>query len=124
MRFFKCNVCGNIVELVENGGGQLVCCDQPMEELIAGTVDAAVEKHVPVVSMDGDVLSVAVGEVLHPMTEEHLIKFIAVELEDGSLRKDLTPADEPKASFNVAGKKVVAVYEFCNLHGLWKTDVK
>lgn len=123
MRFFKCNVCGNIVELVKNGGGQLVCCEQPMEELKANTVDAAVEKHVPEVTLEGDVLSVVVGSVEHPMTEEHYIQWIAVELEDGVYRKDLKPNEAPKATFNVAGKKPLAVYEYCNLHGLWKKDL-
>ncbi len=123
MKFFKCNVCGNIVELVKSGGGELVCCGQPMEELKANTVDAAVEKHVPVATVDGDVLDVVVGAVEHPMTEEHYIQFVVVELEDGTYRKDLNPNEAPKATFNVAGKKAVAVYEYCNLHGLWKKDL-
>lgn len=123
MKFFKCNVCGNIVELVKSGGGQLVCCDQSMEELKANTVDAAVEKHVPVATVEGDVLDVVVGSVEHPMTEEHYIQFIVVELEDGAYRKDLKPNEAPKATFNVAGKKPLAVYEYCNLHGLWKKEL-
>ena len=97
-----------------------------MVEVKAGEVDAAVEKHVPVVNVEGDYLVATVGEVLHPMTPEHLISNIWVEFSDGSAMKvTLTPEDKPEARFNIAGKKGKAtVYEYCNLHGLWKAEVE
>jgi superoxide reductase len=122
VRFFRCKECGNIVELVNDGGGQLVCCGQPMVELKANTTDAAKEKHVPVVEKQGDSLVVKVGSVAHPMTAEHWIQWIAVVTECGIFRKTLNPGDKPEKKFDCM-HKVVAVYEYCNLHGLWKVDL-
>lgn len=120
MKFYKCSLCGNIVELVKEGGGQLVCCGQPMAELIPGTTDAAVEKHVPVVEVNGSVVTVKVGEVDHPMLAEHYIEWIAIETNEGIQRKALQPGDAPIASFILADADTfVKAYAYCNLHSLW-----
>lgn len=120
LKFYKCEHCGNIAIKVYDKGVPLVCCGQPMTELTANSVDAATEKHVPVVTVDGSSVHVAVGEVAHPMTEEHLITFIVLETKKGYQVAELTAADEPAADFSVAeGDEPVAAYEYCNLHGLW-----
>jgi len=123
MKFYVCEHCGNKVTFVEDKGVPVVCCGQPMTELVANTVDASQEKHVPVVEKDGDKLVVKVGSVEHPMAEEHSIQWIVVETKQGSQIKYLKPGEKPEAEFNVAGEDVVAVYEYCNLHGLWKTEL-
>ncbi len=117
---YKCNLCGNIVAVTDSGGGTLVCCGQPMQHLAENTQDAAVEKHVPfIVSAEGE-LTVRVGEVNHPMVPEHYITWIEVVTEKGSLRKFLSPGEEPVASFCLpSGPYTVRAY--CNLHGLWKS---
>ena len=120
--FFRCEHCGNIVEMVHASGVPVVCCGEPMTELVPNTVDAATEKHVPVISVDGDVVTVKVGEVEHPMVDEHYIYFVAVQTDKGVYRKDLKPGMEPVASFCLAGESLVAAYEYCNLHGLWKAN--
>lgn len=94
-----------------------------MQELTANTTDAAVEKHVPVVTVDGNKVNVEVGSVMHPMTEEHLIQFIWLETEKGGQVRNLISSDDPKAEFIVGDDKPVAVYEYCNLHGLWKKEL-
>lgn len=120
MKFYRCEVCGNIVELLHNGGGELVCCGQPMKELVANTTDAATEKHVPFVKVEGNKVLVQVGETIHPMLPEHYITWIIVQTDTRVLRANLTPGNEPKAEFVLnEGEKAVAVYEYCNLHGLW-----
>lgn len=124
MKFYLCNHCKNVVEMVVDHKVTPFCCGTAMQELVANTVDAAKEKHVPVVSVSGNTVNVVVGDVLHPMTEAHLINFIVLVTTNGVYRKDLTPSDEPKASFTLAeGEKALEVYEYCNLHGLWKTSV-
>ena len=123
-RIFVCRVCGNIVMLVHKGGGPLSCCGQPMEELVANTTDAAQEKHVPVVTKEGNKVTVKVGSVLHPMTEAHLLQWIYLRTQQGGQYKLLTPTDAPGAVFEVAeGDTPLAAYEYCNLHGLWKADI-
>lgn len=123
-RIFICRVCGNIVMLVHKGGGPLSCCGQPMEELVANTTDAAQEKHVPVVTKEGNKVTVKVGSVAHPMTEAHLIQWIYLHTKKGGQYKLLTPTDAPEAVFEVAeGDAPLAAYEYCNLHGLWKADI-
>ena len=120
MKFYRCEVCGNIVELLHNGGGELVCCGQPMKELVANTTDAATEKHVPFVKVEGNKVLVQVGETIHPMLPEHYITWIIVQTDTRVLRANLTPGNKPKAEFVLnEGEKAVAVYEYCNLHGLW-----
>jgi superoxide reductase len=121
VKFYRCEECGNIVELINNGGGELVCCGQPMVELKANTTDAANEKHVPVVEKQDGKLVATVGAVEHPMTDAHYIQWIAAVTDKGIFRVNLTPSDKPKAVFT--GLNVKEVYEYCNLHGLWKTEV-
>ena len=121
MRFFKCNLCGNIIQVLKDGGGPLVCCGQNMTELIPGTSDGAHEKHVPVVTSEGNKVCVSVGSVEHPMLDAHYIQWIAIETTNGVQRKFLKPGEAPKAEFLLAdGESFVAAYEYCNLHGLWK----
>ena len=121
MKFYRCEHCGNIIEFVEASGVPVVCCGEPMKELVPGTTDAAVEKHVPVVTVEGNVVKVAVGEVEHPMVEEHFIGWVAIETKKGVQRKYLKPGEKPEVEFVLAADdELVAAYEYCNLHGLWK----
>ena len=123
IRYFRCDKCGNLVESVHSSGVPMVCCGEKMRELVPGSVDAAVEKHVPVVSVEGSVVRVHVGSVTHPMTEEHLIEWITLETNRGVQRKTLSAGEAPEAVFALAeGEQVVAAYAYCNLHGLWKAD--
>jgi superoxide reductase len=119
-KFFYCERCGNLVGLVEEGPGKLVCCGEPMVLLVPGTSDASQEKHVPVVSIDGDTVTVKVGSAPHPMVEEHLINWIFVRTERRGFRYILKAGEAPEATFLVPDEKVCAVYAYCNLHGLWK----
>ena len=118
MKFFK-GKCGTVVtKLFETE-----CEGGPLEELIPNTTDAAGEKHVPVIAVDGQTVTVTVGEVAHPMMDAHYIQFIILETKNGYQKKDLKPGQEPKAEFVLAaGDEAVAVYEYCNLHGLWKKE--
>ena len=122
--FSRCAHCGKIVSVVVNGGGTLSCCGDEMQLLKANTTDAAKEKHVPAVSVEGNKVVVNVGSVDHPMTPEHYIQFIMIETNLGKQYKGLTPEDKPHAEFVLQeGEKLVAAYEYCNLHGLWKAEV-
>ena len=122
--FYKCLHCGNIAIKPWDAGVPLMCCGEKMVELKANDTDAATEKHVPVVTVDGANVHVEVGSTLHPMTEEHLISFIVLVTEKGYKVVELSAADEPKADFAVAaGDAPVKVYEYCNLHGLWVAEV-
>ncbi len=124
IKFFKCEHCGNIVIKVVDAGVPVMCCGEKMVELVAGSVDAAVEKHVPVVEVEGANVRVKVGEVEHPMTEEHLIQFVVLVTEKGYQVAQLTAENEPKAEFVLAeGDAVVKVYGYCNLHGLWVNEL-
>lgn len=121
MKFYYCKHCGNIIAMVKPSGVPVVCCGEPMTELVANTTDAAVEKHVPVITKQGQKVIVKVGEVEHPMTEEHHIEWIAIQTTSGNQRKALKPGDKPEVCFSVCdGDEVEAVYAYCNLHGLWK----
>lgn len=121
MKFYKCNTCGNIMELIEASGVPVICCGETMKELIPGTSDGAMEKHVPVVTVEGNRVFVEVGSVIHPMTEAHYIQWIAIETKKGCQRAMLDPTMEPKAEFILTeGDEVLAAYEYCNLHSLWK----
>lgn len=122
MKFYRCAHCGNIIAFLENKGVPVVCCGQKMDEIIPGSVDAAAEKHVPVIKIDGDTVTVCVGDVAHPMTEPHHIAWIVLETEHGFQKKDLDPTGEPCAVFKLADDKAVAAYAYCNLHGLWKQE--
>lgn len=122
MKFFKCKKCGKIVALIKASACGTFCCDEEMYELVAGTTDAAVEKHVPVVAVNGGAVDVTVGSVAHPMEEKHFIEWIAVESEQGVQIKNLKPGQEPKASFALTSSdKFVQAYAYCNLHGLWSS---
>ncbi|MCR5510491.1 MAG: desulfoferrodoxin Dfx [Lachnospiraceae bacterium] len=124
MKFYKCETCGNIITKLNDSGVPVVCCGKPMTELVPGATDGALEKHVPVVTVDGSKVTVQVGEVEHPMMEEHFIQFIVLETEGGFQKKTLKPGDKPVAEFIVAdGDKAVAAYEYCNLHGLWVKEI-
>ena len=121
MKFYQCSNCKNIITYVDNKGVPVMCCGEKMQELVPGTVDAALEKHVPVVEKDGNKVTVKVGSVTHPMLEEHHIAFIAIETKQGSQIKYLKAGEAPEAVFAIAdGDEFVAAYEYCNLHGLWK----
>lgn len=121
-KFYKCNHCGNVIVKVVDAGVPVVCCGQKMEELIPNTVDASGEKHVPVVTvLDDNRIKVEVGSVAHPMLPEHHISFVYVETENGGIQVNLK--DKPEAVVHVGDEKPVAVYEYCNLHGLWKTQL-
>ena len=121
-KFYKCPFCGNVIQKVVDSTIPVVCCGKPMQELIPGTVDASVEKHLPVVTkLDDNTIKVEVGSVAHPMLAEHHIAFIYVETEHGGIRVDLK--DKPEAVISLGDEKAVAVYEYCNLHGLWKTEL-
>ncbi|MDD4779370.1 MAG: desulfoferrodoxin family protein [Tissierellia bacterium] len=124
VKFFRCNLCGNLVGMIHESGVKLVCCGQEMEELVANTVDAAYEKHIPVVEVDGNIVTVTVGSTIHPMVEEHYIQWIYLVTKEGAQRKCLQPGQEPVAKFALTeGDEVVAAYEYCNLHGLWKKEM-
>lgn len=122
--FYRCAHCGKIVSVVVNGGGTLSCCGDEMQLLKANTTDAAKEKHVPAVTVEGNKVVVNVGSVDHPMTPEHYIQFIMIETNLGKQYKGLTPDDKPHAEFVLQdGEKLEVAYEYCNLHGLWKVEV-
>jgi len=121
-KFYKCRHCGNVIQKVVDSKVPVVCCGEKMEELIPNTVDASNEKHVPVVTKISDCkIKVEVGSIPHPMVPEHFIAFIYVETENGGILVNLK--DKPEAEICVCCSKPVAVYEYCNLHGLWKTEL-
>ena len=121
MKIYRCEKCKKIMIELQGSACPTMCCGEEMVELVPNTTDAATEKHVPVVTREGNKLSVSVGSVDHPMLEEHYIQFIALETESGFRIEYLKPGQEPKADF-YAEEKAIAVYEYCNLHGLWKTE--
>lgn len=120
MQFRVCEICGNIMAVVNDSGIIPVCCGQQMKELVPNTVDAATEKHVPQITVKDNYAVVAVGEFAHPMNTSHYIEWIAIETNKGNQRKALKPGDEPLACFALcSGEQVIRAYAFCNLHGLW-----
>ncbi|MBW1895527.1 MAG: desulfoferrodoxin [Deltaproteobacteria bacterium] len=120
LQVFKCEVCGHIVEVIHEGKGELVCCNKPMKHVVEGTVDAAPEKHVPVVEKTPDGIKVKVGSVAHPMEEKHYIEWIEVIADGRAYRQFLNPGETPEATFNIDAEQITA-REYCNLHGLWKS---
>lgn len=121
-KFYKCNHCGNVVLKIVDNNVPIFCCSEKMTELIPNTVDASGEKHVPIVNYIDDLhIKVDIGSVAHPMSEEHHIAFIYVETDNGGIMVNLE--DKPEAIICVGKSKVIAVYEYCNLHGLWKTEL-
>lgn len=122
-KFYRCDICGNLVGLIEDGGGELVCCGEPMRLLTANTTDAATEKHVPELKREGNKLFVQVGSVPHPMIEAHYIQWICVAQAGRTQRVQLKPGQEPAAEFILQDGPAV-VYEYCNLHGLWQAETE
>ena len=124
VKFYICETCKNIITKIVDSKVPVLCCGKPMKALVPGAVDGALEKHVPKVTIEGNTVKVQIGEVIHPMLPEHYIQFIALETKNGVQIKNLKAADEPKAEFVLAdGDEAVAVYEYCNLHGLWVKDL-
>ena len=120
-KFFICETCGKIVAIVKDTRVPLMCCGSKMKELIPGTTDASTEKHVPVYTVEGNIVTVTVGSVEHPMIEEHYIQWVSLQTKQGNQRKILQPGQEPKVCFAICdGDEVEAVYAYCNLHSLWK----
>ena len=121
MKFYVCKHCGNIIAYAEESGVPVVCCGEKMSELVPNTTDAAMEKHVPVITTTANLVTVSIGAVEHPMTDAHFIKWIALQTKEGNQRKTLKPGEKPSACFALCeGDEVVAAYAYCNLHGLWK----
>jgi len=123
-KFFICKHCGNLTGSIINKGVPMMCCGEKMAELVPNTVEASTEKHLPVVTVSENRLNVVVGSTAHPMEEAHHITFVYVETERGGQRKCLKVGEEPKLDFCLINDKPIAVYAYCNLHGLWKTDIK
>ena len=123
MKVYKCNQCGNIISMISASGVPVMCCGKKMEEMVPNTVDASAEKHVPEVEVTANKVEVVIGEVQHPMAEEHYIEWIALETEQGIQLKKLNSGEEPTAIFRLNGEKATAAYAYCNLHGLWKTEI-
>ena len=122
-RFYICEHCGNIVGMIHDGGAPLMCCGKKMTKLEAGVVEASREKHIPVVEVEGNTVKVIVGSVAHPMTEEHSITWVYLQTDKGGQRKCLTPGSEPTVTFALCDEVPLAVYAYCNLHGLWKAEI-
>ena len=121
LKFYRCPTCGKIVVMLNKKPCPTMCCGKPMEEIVAGTVEASREKHIPVYEVKDGKVFVTVGSVEHPMADVHYIEWIALQTRFGNQRKALKPGDEPKACFAILeGDEVEAVYAYCNLHGLWK----
>ena len=124
MEFYICEHCGNIIAMVKNTGVPVKCCGQNMTKLEPGTSDGAVEKHVPQFTVEDNIVTVTVGSVEHPMVDAHYIEWIAIKTAQGAQRKLLKPGDAPKAVFALTdGDTLQEIYEYCNLHGLWKNEV-
>ena len=122
-KFYVCRHCGNLIGMIHDAGVPIICCGEKMEELVPNTVEASGEKHVPQVTVADGIVKVDVGSVAHPMTPEHSIQWVYVKKEKGGQRKNLQPGEAPTVSFSLADDKPVAVYAYCNLHGLWMTEV-
>ena len=122
-KFFICEHCGNLIGMIHNAGVPMKCCGQNMKMLEPGVVEASHEKHIPVVTVEGNTVKVEIGSVAHPMTEEHSIEWVYLQTCRGGQRKTLKPGDAPVVTFALAEETPCAVYAYCNLHGLWKTDL-
>lgn len=122
IKFYRCDTCGNVITFLHASGMKVMCCGKPMREMESNKEDAAEEKHVPCVCIDGYKVRVEVGEEPHPMTPEHYIKWILIETENGSQLKELKPGCKPMATFSLCdGDKFKSAYAFCNIHGLWQS---
>ncbi|MDR0957720.1 MAG: desulfoferrodoxin FeS4 iron-binding domain-containing protein [Clostridiales bacterium] len=124
VKFFKCEICGNVIGLMTDGGGTLVCCGEEMPQLTANTSDGASEKHVPKVEREGDFLRVSVGETEHPADNDHYIEWISSVSENGTMRLTLAPGEKPVVTlYSPKACGNTDVYAYCNKHGLWKTEI-
>lgn len=122
-KFLRCPICGNLVEVINDSNVRVMCCGKPMEELVANTTDGATEKHVPVVEINNELVTITVGETLHPMTEEHYIMWIHVFTNLREYHFNLNPSDNPQVKFNKdINEEIIEVNAYCNLHGLWSTN--
>lgn len=125
LAFFKCENCGNVIVKLVESGVNLYCCGREMVELNANSTEASQEKHIPVVKVEGNIVKVSVGSVLHPMSDEHFINFVVLETSNGYKIANLTPQSTPEVTFALNGnEKPINVYEYCNLHGLWVYNIK
>ncbi len=123
-RFYKCSHCGKIIAIVKESGVPIICCGQKMNEIIAGSTDAAQEKHIPVYRIENNKVIVSVGDVEHPMTAEHLIEWVSIKTKQGNQRKALTAGQKPQVTFAICeDDELEAVYAYCNLHGLWQAEI-
>lgn len=122
-KFYICEHCGNIIGMVYDSGVPVVCCGQKMTRLEPGTVEASHEKHTPVVNVENGAVKVNIGSVPHPMIDEHFIQWVYLQTDRGGQRKCLSPGDSPEVSFALADEKPVAVFAYCNLHGLWVAEL-
>ena len=122
-KFYICPHCGNIAEMVHDSGVKPFCCGQKMNELVPNTVEASGEKHIPAVKVEGSIVEVNVGSVDHPMVDVHWIEWVQLVTDKGSYRKWLNPGEAPNVIFRLGEEKPIAVYAYCNLHGLWKTEL-
>ena len=125
MKFYRCSICGNILGQIKNGGGNLVCCGKPMDVMVANSVDASLEKHVPYAERVDGQLKISIGTAPHPMAEEHFIEWVAVCTDKGTQRIALVPGQEPVVYVCDADpeERKTTIYAYCNLHGLWKTTI-
>lgn len=122
-KFLRCPICGNLVEVINDSNVRVMCCGKPMEELVANTTDGATEKHVPVVEINNELVTITVGETLHPMTEEHYIMWIHVFTNLREYHFNLNPSDNPQVKFSKdINEEIIEVNAYCNLHGLWSTN--
>ena len=122
-KFYLCRHCGNLIGMIHDAGVPVVCCGEKMHALVPNTVEASGEKHIPSVTVDGKKLTVNVGSIDHPMVPEHFIEWVYVQTEKGGLRKALKPGEAPNVTFCLGDDKAVAVYAYCNLHGLWMVEL-
>ena len=122
-KFYICEHCGHLVGMIHDAGVPMMCCGKKMTKLEAGVVEASHEKHIPVIKVEGDLVRVEIGAVEHPMVEEHSILWVYLQTDRGGQRKCLEVGKPPVVSFALAGEKPIAVYAYCNLHGLWKADI-
>lgn len=124
-KFYICKICGNVIGLINNAGVPLVCCGEEMTELVPNTTDASVEKHVPVVKINGNIVTVEIGAVPHPMTADHYIEWVYIQTEKGGQRKIFAPNDKPVTDFALTNDdKILKAYAYCNLHGLWMKEIQ
>lgn len=122
-KFYRCEHCGNMVSMMHESGAKIVCCGEEMKLLEPNTRDGAYEKHIPEVEVKGDLVKVQIGSVIHPMTEAHYIEWVYLLTEKGGQVHYFQPGEEPKCSFKLVDDKAITVYEYCNLHGLYKKDL-